>query len=109
MPDLGFSVLDSPEGQVEQEIQDKFRQAFAFDENEKVLGCKLDSMLSRLLIVYLTCVDFPGHLLRLFPISGRLYVSENYFCFKSSGPLALRTKVRARVLKLERELTHSFR
>lgn len=37
--------------------------------------------------------DFPGHLLRLFPISGRLYVSENYFCFKSSGPLALRTKV----------------
>lgn len=41
MPDLGFSVLDSPEGHVEQEVQDKFRQAFAFDENEKVLGCKL--------------------------------------------------------------------
>lgn len=41
MPDLGFSVLDSPEGQVEQDVQDKFRQAFAFDENEKVLGCKL--------------------------------------------------------------------
>ena len=40
MPDLGFSVLDSPEGQVEQEVQDKFRQAFAFDENEKVLGCE---------------------------------------------------------------------
>lgn len=45
MPDLGFSVLDVPEGQVEQEVQDKFRQAFAFDENEKVLGCKLDPML----------------------------------------------------------------
>ena len=41
MPDLGFSVLDTPEGHVEQEVQDKFRQAFAFDENEKVLGCKL--------------------------------------------------------------------
>ena len=41
MPDLGFSVLDIPDGQVEQEVQDKFRQAFAFDENEKVLGCKL--------------------------------------------------------------------
>jgi hypothetical protein len=40
MPDMGFSVLDSPDGQVEQEIQDKFRQAFAFDESEKVLGCK---------------------------------------------------------------------
>jgi len=48
MPDLGFSVLDSPEGQVEQEVQDKFRQAFAFDENEKVLGCELDPMLSLL-------------------------------------------------------------
>lgn len=45
MPDLGFSVLDSPEGHVEQEIQDKFRQAFAFDENEKVLGCRLKSTL----------------------------------------------------------------
>ena len=93
MPDLGFSVLDSPEGQVEQEVQDKFRQAFAFDENEKVLGCELDPVLSRLSRVYRICLDFPGHLMRLFPISGRLYVSENYFCFKSSGPLALRTKV----------------
>ena len=97
MPDLGFSSLDTPAGQVEQEVQDKFRQAFAFDENEKVLGCKLDLMLFRLPEVYRTCADFPGHLLRLFPISGRLYVSENYFCFKSSGPLALRTKVRASV------------
>jgi len=46
MPDLGFSVLDSPEGQVEQEVQDKFRQAFAFDESEKVLGCELCSVFS---------------------------------------------------------------
>jgi len=93
MPDTGFSVLDSPDGQVEQEVQDKFRQAFAFDENEKVLGCKFHLVSFRWSDVYQTCVDFPGHLLRLFPISGRLYVSENYFCFKSSGPLALRTKV----------------
>ena len=93
MPDLGFSVLDSPEGQIEQEVQDKFRQAFAFDENEKILGCELDPVFPRLSEVYRFRVDFPGHLLRLFPISGRLYVSENYFCFKSSGPLALRTKV----------------
>ena len=93
MPDLGFSVLDIPDGQIEQEIQDKFRQAFAFDENEKVLGCKFGPMLSFLLEAHWTCADFPGHLLRLFPISGRLYVSENYFCFKSSGALALRTKV----------------
>lgn len=47
MPDLGFSILDMPDGQVEQEVQDKFRQAFAFDENEKVLGCKSDPMLLR--------------------------------------------------------------
>ena len=93
MPDLGFSILDSPDGQVDQEVQDKFRQAFAFDETEKVLGCKstLPLCQSRLQCIH---ADFPGHLLRLFPISGRLYVSENYFCFKSSGPLALRTKVR---------------
>jgi len=47
MPDLGFSVLDMPDGQIEQEVQDKFRQAFAFDENEKVLGCTLDLVLAR--------------------------------------------------------------
>ena len=98
MPDMGFSVLDSPDGQVEQEIQDKFRQAFAFDENEKVLGCKQKPIFPHRSEVNRICVDFPGHLLRLFPISGRLYVSENYFCFKSSGPLALRTKVRVFVL-----------
>ena len=46
MPDLGFSVLDIPDGQIEQEVQDKFRQAFAFDENEKVLGCKFGLILS---------------------------------------------------------------
>lgn len=109
MPDLGFSMLDSPEGQVEQEVQDKFRQAFAFDENENVLGCKLDSVLFCLSEAYWICLDFPGHLLRLFPISGRLYVSENYFCFKSSGPLALRTKVRPCVSRLGRGLTHDPR
>jgi hypothetical protein len=38
-------VLDVPDGQVEQEVQDKFRQAFAFDESEKVLGRKLDPVL----------------------------------------------------------------
>ena len=108
MPDLGFSTLDTPDGQVEQEVQDKFRQAFAFDENEKVLGCKLDPMLSYLSEVYWICVDFPGHLLRLFPISGRLYVSENYFCFKSSGPLALRTKVRVLTLSNLNEGSHAI-
>lgn len=110
MPDLGFSVLDSPEGQVEQEVQEKFRQAFAFDENEKVLGCELDQTPSRFSDVHEICVDFPGHLLRLFPISGRLFVSENYFCFKSSGPLALRTKVCMFIVsKLGRGLIHDPR
>lgn len=41
-------------------------------------------------IVY---VDFSGYIYRLLPVFGKLYVSTNYFCFKSSGPLAARTRV----------------
>lgn len=38
-------------------------------------------------------VVFPGYIFRLLPVFGRLYISTNYFCFKSSGPLTARTKV----------------
>lgn len=40
-------------------------------------------------------IDFPGYIYRLLPVYGRLYVSTNYFCFKSTGALASRTRVRA--------------
>ncbi|RPD81684.1 hypothetical protein L226DRAFT_577428 [Lentinus tigrinus ALCF2SS1-7] len=70
-----FSILETPETTVEAEIAEKFRQAFAFDDKEVLLGV------------------FPGFLFRLLPMYGRLYVSEHYFCFKSSGPLTSRTKM----------------
>ncbi|KAG8757653.1 Sterol 3-beta-glucosyltransferase [Ceratobasidium sp. 428] len=50
-------------------MEEKFRTTFAFDEKEKLLGC------------------VPGSLFRVLPVFGRLYVSTNYFCFKSSQPL----------------------
>ncbi|KAH9853091.1 hypothetical protein C2E23DRAFT_885078 [Lenzites betulinus] len=70
-----FSILESPGTGVDPETADKFRTAFAFDEKENLLGI------------------FPGYLYRLLPVYGRLYVSTNYFCFKSSGPLTSRTRM----------------
>ncbi|KAG1783622.1 glycosyltransferase family 1 protein [Suillus placidus] len=73
--DLGYSVLETPEDVVDPEATDKFRNAFAFDEKEILLGY------------------FTGYLLRLLPVPGRLYVSTNYFCFKSTGPLSSKTRM----------------
>ncbi|KAH9911427.1 uncharacterized protein BXZ73DRAFT_93381 [Epithele typhae] len=70
-----YSVLETPETSVDQETADKFRMAFAFDDKENVLGM------------------FTGHLFRLLPVYGRLYVSNNHFCFKSSGPLTTKTRM----------------
>ncbi|KZT06312.1 glycosyltransferase family 1 protein [Laetiporus sulphureus 93-53] len=70
-----FSVLDTPETILEQDTVDKFHTAFAFDEREKLLGV------------------FSGYIYRMLPVYGRLYVSTNFFCFKSSGPLSSRTKM----------------
>lgn len=91
--DFGFfSMLESPETTVDVETIEKFRQAFAFDDKENLLGSKwsfgvVSTMRSHLLAV------FPGYLFRLLPVYGHLYVSNNYFCFKSSGPLTSRTRV----------------
>ncbi|KII93930.1 glycosyltransferase family 1 protein [Plicaturopsis crispa FD-325 SS-3] len=71
--DLGYSVLESPEGAVDGEMSDKYHTAFAFDDKETLLGY------------------FTGYIFRLLPVYGRLYVSTNYFCFKSSGPLTAKT------------------
>lgn len=73
--DMAFSVLETPDIAADQEATDKFRAAFAYDEKEILLGY------------------FPGYIYRLLPVSGRLYVSTNFFCFKSSGPLTSRTRM----------------
>ncbi|KAI0343992.1 hypothetical protein BDW22DRAFT_1355240 [Trametopsis cervina] len=68
-----FSMLEAPESVVDAETEDKFRTYFAFDEKEKLLGY------------------FPGYIFRLLPVYGRLFISTNYFSFRSSGPLTSRT------------------
>ncbi|KAK7468549.1 Sterol 3-beta-glucosyltransferase [Stygiomarasmius scandens] len=73
--DLAFSVLETPETSIDEDVADKFRAAFAYDEKESLLGY------------------FPGYIFRLLPVFGRLYISTNFFCFKSSGPLASRTRM----------------
>ncbi|RXW23861.1 hypothetical protein EST38_g2016 [Candolleomyces aberdarensis] len=73
--DLAFSILETPNIPVDAEATEKFRAAFAYDERETLLGY------------------FPGYIFRLLPVFGRLYVSTNFFCFKSSGPLSTRTRM----------------
>ncbi|KZT22136.1 glycosyltransferase family 1 protein [Neolentinus lepideus HHB14362 ss-1] len=73
--ELGFSILDQPGSAVEPDMQEKFRTYFAFDERETLLGY------------------FPGYIYRLLPQPGRLYISTNYFCFKSTGPLSTRLRM----------------
>ncbi|KAJ6574687.1 glycosyltransferase family 1 protein [Mycena capillaripes] len=73
--DLAFSVLQSPDVQIDPEMTEKFRTVFAYDEKETLLGY------------------FPGYIFRLLPVPGRLYISTNYFCFKSTGPLTAKTRM----------------
>ncbi|KAG6919582.1 hypothetical protein DXG01_004246 [Tephrocybe rancida] len=75
MGDLTFSILETPDIPVDVETTEKFRAAFAYDEKETLLGY------------------FPGYIFRLLPVFGRLYISTNFFCFKSSGPLTARTRM----------------
>lgn len=90
--DLAFSVLETPEMLPDQEATDKFRSAFAYDEKETLLGCKLSHRyLGKAELILIS--DFPGYIYRLLPVFGKLYISTNFFCFKSSGPLAARTRV----------------
>ncbi|KAL5518675.1 ATG26 [Sanghuangporus vaninii] len=90
--DLGYSVLETRNA-AEPEVVEKFRTTFAFDEREQLLGY------------------FQGYLFRLLPTYGRLYVSSNFFCFKSSGPLATRTRMQLPIrdiLSLERTKAYRF-
>ncbi|KAH8120518.1 UDP-Glycosyltransferase/glycogen phosphorylase [Phellopilus nigrolimitatus] len=90
--DFGFSVLEAQEA-AEPEVIEKFRSTFAFDDKELLLGY------------------FQGYLFRLLPTYGRLYISTNYFCFKSSGPLATRTRMQLPIrdiLTLEKTKAYRF-
>ncbi|KAJ1310261.1 hypothetical protein OPQ81_007003 [Rhizoctonia solani] len=68
---LGFSILEAAEDgkAIDAGLEEKFRSTFALDQKEVLLGC------------------IPGSLFRVLPVFGRLYVSTNYFCFRSSQPL----------------------
>lgn len=48
--DMAFSVLDTPEMTMDQEIVDRFRAAFAYDEKETLLGCEYHNYLGLCLI-----------------------------------------------------------
>ncbi|PPR00259.1 hypothetical protein CVT24_005007 [Panaeolus cyanescens] len=91
--DMAFSILETPDMLPDQETAEKFRTSFAYDEKEKLLGY------------------FPGYIYRLLPVFGKLYISTNYFCFKSSGPLAARTRMTLPIrdiLALEKSKANKF-
>ncbi|KZV92112.1 UDP-Glycosyltransferase/glycogen phosphorylase [Exidia glandulosa HHB12029] len=70
--EFGFSILenhDAGHDVVDPLVADKFRAYFALDDQESLLGY------------------FPGSLFRVLPSYGRVYVSTNNFCFRSSSPL----------------------
>ncbi|WVQ71264.1 hypothetical protein IAR50_000790 [Cryptococcus sp. DSM 104548] len=70
-----FSMLGSDNGHSENaEMVKRFRTFFALSEKEELLD------------------HFPGYLYRVLPISGRFFVSTNYFCFRSSQ-LLYKTKM----------------
>ncbi|OCF41403.1 sterol 3-beta-glucosyltransferase [Kwoniella heveanensis CBS 569] len=71
-----YSVLEASEtGQREDdETAAKFRSVFALNEKEELID------------------HFPGYLYRVLPVSGRFFVSTNYFCFRSSQ-LLYKTKM----------------
>jgi sterol 3beta-glucosyltransferase len=109
--DLGYSVLESPETTVDAEVTEKFYTSFAFDEKETLLGCTWClHLMARSMISHLATADFPGYIFRLLPVFGRLYISTNYFCFRSSGPLVSKTWVCSRLAtRTTRSLTPLYR
>ncbi|KAF7784577.1 CAZyme family GT1 [Agaricus bisporus var. burnettii] len=73
--DMAFSILETPQIPIDSDVAEKFRTAFAYDEKETLLGY------------------FPGYIFRLLPVFGRLFISTNYFCFKSSGQIIAKTRM----------------
>jgi sterol 3beta-glucosyltransferase len=92
--DLAFSVLETPDVPIDPEMTEKFRTVFAYDEKETLLGCEgFSCAVSRSFTQFVSVTDFPGYIYRLLPVPGRLYISTNFFCFKSTGPLTAKTRV----------------
>ncbi|KAJ7590481.1 putative UGT51-sterol glucosyltransferase [Mycena floridula] len=85
-----FTTLENPDAVADAEVLEKFRTAFAYDEKEKLLGY------------------FPGFIARQLPVHGLLYISSHYFCFKSSGALAVRTRASFSSSRSKNELTPLF-
>ncbi|WWC86113.1 uncharacterized protein L201_000984 [Kwoniella dendrophila CBS 6074] len=71
-----YSMMEASEtGQKEDdETAEKFRSVFALSEKEELID------------------HFPGYLFRVLPVSGRFFISTNYFCFRSSQ-LLYKTKM----------------
>ena len=66
---------------------------------------------SRMKINIYEIIVFRGYLFRILPTYGHLYISTNYFRFKSSGPLATRTRMQLPIrdiLALEKTKAYRF-
>ena len=86
-----YSMMEESESgnREEAEIAKKFRNVFSLGEKEQLIErgfFKLSYSLHQ------SSADFPGYLYRVLPVSGRFFVSTNYFCFRSSQ-LLYKTKV----------------
>ncbi|KAG9015195.1 Sterol 3-beta-glucosyltransferase [Tulasnella sp. JGI-2019a] len=76
---MGFSMMEAPtltlpggnggKENLDPEIVAKFKSHFALDEKEQLLGY------------------FPGYMVRMLPLFGRIFISTNHFCYRSSQPL----------------------
>ena len=85
-----YSLMERSESnQLEDdETARKFRAVFALSEKEELID--RECILASSAIVLM--VDFPGWLYRVLPVSGRFFISTNYFCFRSSQ-LLYKTKM----------------
>lgn len=87
----GYSMMEHTEDDDEEyaKTAKKFRAVFSLSEKEELIDRTLilwECWLQELII------DFPGYLYRVLPVSGRFFVTPNYFCFRSSQ-LLYKTKV----------------
>ncbi|GAA5918240.1 hypothetical protein JCM5296_005784 [Sporobolomyces johnsonii] len=84
-PEPGKSMFDEPlvEEPEDEDLKDdesdkvdgEFRKTFGLSDKEELIE------------------QFPAYLFRGLPIYGRIYISTNFFCFRSSGILSARTKM----------------
>jgi len=86
----GYSMMEQTEEDDEEYAKTarKFRSVFSLSEKEELIDRELPSTILTMLMK-----DFPGYLYRVLPVSGRFFVTPNYFCFRSSQ-LLYKTKVR---------------